>query len=461
MLKYFSDPRRVAYEVNLLVAKTKARPEEVLKVASRLLNPMDRRLAQGLVYESLRHRLRLERLIKNLVPNKKPPKKSLEVLKIGLTQLLFFDRVPSHAAVNETVKLAKAVTPHQAGLVNAILVNLAKERDAKKADPQRLFPVETCPPNMDGAEKLSIFYGYPRWLVKKLLAELGFREARAFLAASNARPRPTMRVNPLKYKREFFIKNQAPEARPTKFSPYGLISEVNSGPIENWPGYAQGLFSIQDEASQLLPLLANRPQTILDACAGLGGKTLALATVFPKALIVSMDTSKKRLDNIGPESRRLGLRKAPIIIEMDALALSPESLKPSPRFPGAFDLAVVDAPCTNLGVIRRRPDIKWNVEPQDPAQRAIVQLKLLLAAAQMVSPGGRLIYCVCTFTPEEGPGVVEKFLALRPDFTPLGPENFAPNLTQLFIAPGQLRLWPHKHDTDAFFYAAMDKTPGP
>ncbi|MDR2386697.1 MAG: methyltransferase domain-containing protein [Deltaproteobacteria bacterium] len=454
MLKYFSDPRRVAYEVNLLVLKEKARPEELLKSAAKLLSPMDRRLAQSLVYDSLRHRLRLERLIKNLVPNKKPPKKSLEVLKIGLCQLLFMDRLPAHAAVNETVKLAKAVSPHQAGLVNAILVSLAKEREAKKADPQKLFPIETCPKNLTEAEKLSIFYGYPLWLVNKLLLDLGFRETRAFLVASNARPGPTIRVNPLKYKREFFLKNFLPQAQPTQFSPYGLVNHFNSGPIEDWPGYADGLFSIQDEASQLLPLLAGQPKTILDTCAGLGGKSLALATVFPKAQIFSVDTSKKRLAYLRPESQRLGLRKLPTIIQSDALSLSPQSLKP-----GLFDLVVVDAPCSNLGVIRRRPDIKWKIQPEDPAQRAQLQFELLLTASGLVAPGGRLIYCVCTFTNEEGPEVIQKFLAQRPNFTPLAQENFAPNLSELFIAPGQLRLWPQKHHTDAFFYAVLTMTP--
>jgi 16S rRNA (cytosine967-C5)-methyltransferase len=451
MVKYFSDPRRLALEINLAIAKGPTLPEEALRSAEKLLNDRDRRLAHGLVHESLRHRLRLERIIKSMAPGGKPPKKALEILKIGLTQLMFMDRVPSFAAVNETVRLAKAVVPYLSGFVNAVMARLAREREAKREDPERLFPAEPCPQDLTALGRLSTFYSYPPWLVERAVADLGFREARALLVASNLHPRPTIRVNPLKTSREAFQAGFPTPLTPTPFSPHGLVPGGPSlGPVESWPGFAEGLFAIQDEASQILPLLAGEPKTILDGCAGLGGKTLALASAFPEAAIVSVDNSAKRLAHIPPEAMRLGLKNPPRVIEGDLRALDPGR-------PSRYDLAVVDAPCTGLGVIRRHPDIKWNSQPGDPAQKSALQLELLLAASRFVAPGGRLIYSVCTFTDEEGPSVVSRFLAQSPDFAPLGPVNFPQRLKDLFTGPGLMRLWPHKHFTDGFFYGLLQR----
>ncbi|MDR3134696.1 MAG: hypothetical protein LBU69_01225 [Deltaproteobacteria bacterium] len=453
MIKLYKEPRRVAYEVSLAVTRDGRRPDEALGSLDRLLGPRDRRLARSLVYEGLRHRLRLDSLARSMVPDGKPPKKALEVLILGLTQLLFLGRVPAFAAVSETVSLAKAVAPHQAGLVNAVLARLAREKEAKGLDPERLFPAETCPPGMSPGDRLSAFYSYPSWLAQKAVGTLGFREARAFMVASNSHPRPTLRANPLKVTREELRAFLPWPSSPTYYSPYGLRPEGGSGPVESWPGFREGLWAIQDEASQLLALLAGEPESVLDCCAGLGGKTLALATVFPGASLFSVDTSAMRLAHIPPESLRLGVKKTPLAIMSDMLALEPGQ----GSLPKSVSLAVVDAPCTSLGVIRRRPDIKWNSRPEGLAAKASLQLDLLLKASDFVAPGGRLVYCVCTFTDEEGPQVLARFLARKPAFFPLGPEGFDQPLTDLFIGPGMMRLWPHKHNTDAFFYGLFER----
>ncbi|MDR1677050.1 MAG: hypothetical protein LBS44_01505 [Deltaproteobacteria bacterium] len=472
MIKYYNEPRRVAYEAIKISAADLKRPEEVLKTMDRLLSLKDQRLAQSLVYESLRHRLRLEYIINSKTPKGRPPKKALLVLTIGLVQLLFLDRIPSFAAVHETVELAKAVIPELSGLVNAVMVKLAGERDLKVKNPENIFPIENCDRNLSSLERLSIFYSYPIWLVKKIVQELGFREARAFLAAGNVHPRPTIRINPLKTTRNEFIK-QAP-AVPTIFSPYGLTPPLTSaskaagpaslesgqatpvdaglwasGTVESWPGFKEGLFSVQDEASQILPLLVGHPQRILDGCAGLGGKTLGLATVFPEATIVAVDTSAKRLQQIPLEAQRLGLAKVPQIIRCDLRQLR--------QFKENFDLVLVDAPCSSLGVLRRRPDIKWKVSQKDIEEKAALQLELLIKASEFVTSGGRLVYSVCTFTPEEGHEVVFKFLAKKSDFALLEPEKFSPNLQGLFVGPGQVRLWTHRNNTDSFFYGLLEK----
>jgi 16S rRNA (cytosine967-C5)-methyltransferase len=230
----------------------------------------------------------------------------------------------------------------------------------------------------------------------------------------------------------------------------GLLPQNFAGKPELWPGYQEGLFSIQDESSQLVPYLTNpeRPPTqIFDACAGLGGKTLALANIFPEASILAIDNNGSRLDGLRKEARRLK---------------APESLKVSfgdifnLNFDPTFDLVVVDAPCSGLGVIRRRPDLKWNKFPQDIFRNSITQLQMLEAASQVVAPGGRLIYSVCTITPEEGPEVFQRFLENNPEFH--ASSIIHPEFLPLLAAPGQIQLWPHRNGTDGFFYGILDRS---
>jgi 16S rRNA (cytosine967-C5)-methyltransferase len=298
---------------------------------------------------------------------------------------------------------------------------------------------------------LALKHSYPLWLVADILARLGPDEAEAGLAAGNQPTPPTLRVNPRRVTRENL--SLPFEVRLTELSPWGLKAKDFAGRPETWPGFEEGLFAIQDEASQLVGLLAGKLRSgagILDACAGLGGKALHLAALYPTAQVTARDLNMAKLGRLRSEAGRLGLENLRLE-HGDLLGESPG---------GLFDLVLVDAPCSGLGVIRRRPDLKWNKRPEDVTRLAGLQLNLLTSAAGQVCPGGRLIYGVCSFSLAEGPETARKFLAARPDFRAVPPSGWPENLRP-HLADGYLTLWPHRHQTDGFFWAMFDRGDAP
>jgi 16S rRNA (cytosine967-C5)-methyltransferase len=192
--------------------------------------------------------------------------------------------------------------------------------------------------------------------------------------------------------------------------------------------------------------LAGAFGSALDACAGLGGKTLALAALRPEAHIVAVDRDAERLAALRAEAGRLGLPNRPRTVAAELEAVGTDEIG------GPFPLVVLDAPCSGLGVARRRPDLKWARGPEDVAALARLQKDLMGAAARHVEPGGRLIYAVCTITEAEGPSVMDWFYGARPDFRPWTADEIEPSLRPLAGGPGALRLWPNKHGTVGFFY---------
>lgn len=432
-LELSDNPRQVAYRVLKEVAgDDRPTPEEAMAAQGLLLSPRDLGLATALVYEVLRHKTRLGWLARGRLSRGRAAPELMLVLEMGLAQLFFFDRLGEHAVVSETVALAKAVVPGRHGLVNAVLRGLLRDKEAGGPWP----PEPAAGP--DPVRNMALKHSYPDWLVRLLLKRFGEAETEAILAAGNQATPPTLRLNPLKGSREE-LQNLLPFAtRPTDLSPWGLAALEFSGRPEDWPGFAEGRFALQDEASQLVGLLTGElpaGASVLDACAGLGGKALHLAALNPAARILARDKEAKRLELLHREALRLGL---------DNVQAQAGDLLADPPSSQSFDMVLVDAPCSGLGVVRRRPDLKWNKTAEDPARLADLQLRLLRAAAEAVKPGGRLLYGVCTFTEEEGPGVVRQFLSDRSDFqaTPaeLWPESLRPHLS----AEG-LTLLPHRH----------------
>lgn len=418
--------------------------EEALTAQGILLSPRDLGLATALVYETLRHRARLSWLARSRLSRGRAAPELLLLLELGLVQLLCFDRLGEHAVVSETVALAKVELPGRQGLVNAVLRGLIREREAGGP-----WPPEP-PAGRDPVRHLALKHSYPDWLVGRLLDRFGPEEAEAVLAAGNRATPPTLRLNPLKINRDDLQKLLPFATRPTDLSPWGLAALDFCGRPEDWPGFAEGLFAIQDEASQLVGLLAGElplGAAVLDACAGLGGKALNLAALNPTALIVARDREVKRLQGLRREAERLGLTN---------VRVETGDLTADPLPPESFDLVLVDAPCSGLGVLRRRPDLKWNKTGADPARLAALQAELLGAAAGAVKTGGRLLYGVCTFTEEEGAGVVRNFLAGRPDFRSVRPEGWPAALRPLLSAEG-LTLMPHWQGADGFFWAMFER----
>jgi 16S rRNA (cytosine967-C5)-methyltransferase len=406
------------------------------------LGARDRAFATELVYGTLRWRGRLDHLLGQLLDR---PFASLDpdvrtLLRLGAYQVLFCDSVPAAAAVDQTVRSARALGAERAaGFLNAVLRRLA-QRGASLALPALAA---------DPLAHLEHALGLPRWIASLWLAALGPTEAAALAEASNAVPPLTVRANCRRTSRDALLaelRARFPEARACRFAPEGIVLGHGGQPGAD-PAFVAGLFTVQDEASQLVTLLLD-PQPgerVLDACAAPGTKTTAIAErVGPDGLVVALDRSERRLALVGRATRRLGLDNVTALARDATLALA--------DLPGApFDRALVDAPCSGLGTLRRNPDARWRVAPEDPARLAVTQAALLAAAAAVLRPGGTLVYSTCTVLHEENEAVIADFLSREPGFRRAAAGELPAALAPLLDAEGTLRTWPHRHGTDAFF----------
>jgi 16S rRNA (cytosine967-C5)-methyltransferase len=405
----------------------------------------DRALATELVYGTLRWRGRLDFALAACCDR---PLAELEpvvrtLLRLGAYQLLFLASVPPRAAVDESVRCAQAMGWARAsGLVNAVLRQLARRRAALA------FPELASDPLGHLVHALSL----PEWIARRWLESFGPEEAAALARAANETPPLTARVNPLVTTRERLLAELAPrwpEARLARWAPLGL--SLGHGDPGSDPAFREGRFTIQDEASQLVvELLAPQPgEAVLDLCAAPGAKATGIAErVGAAGLVVACDRNPRRLELVGRAARRLGLAN---------LHLAPvDATQPLPALPRApFARVLVDAPCSGLGTLRRNPDARWRLRPEDPASLAATQRALLASAARAVMPGGVLVYSTCTLLAEENEAVVAAFLAEHAEFSRVARDE-APGAARAFVeVDGFMRTWPHRHGTDGFFAARL------
>jgi len=398
------------------------------------LDARDAALTSEIVYGTLRWRRHLDW---RLAPHCARPLSALDpwvraLLRLTAYQVLFLDRVPRWAAVDEAVSLArhKGRGRGPADFVNAVLRALTRE---------------AAPPALpEGAvEALGTRLSFPDWLTARWLGRLGERDAEALMAALNERPPVTVRANALRLSRDDLARRlrevELAETRPTPLAPEGLV--VERGAVAQGATFAEGLCTVQDEASMLIArLLEPRPgELIADVCAAPGTKATHLAELMgDRGRIVALDPQAARLRLLDRACARLGIH----VIETHP---GPAGTL-APRWRAQCAGVLVDAPCSNLGVLRRNPEVKWRREPADLGRSARTQLEILEAAAGMVAPGGRLVYATCSLEPEENAEVVGRFLAARPDWRPDTPREFP-------VAPdpgGFVRCLPHLHGTDGF-----------
>lgn len=401
------------------------------------LSPRDAALATELTYGLLRRRNALDRA---LAPFIRSGWQSLEpevreVLRLGAYQILY-TRIPHHAAVAETVSTAKRAGLYRAaGLVNAVLRRLADQGP---------------PPGLDPEEEpqawLELEGSLPPWLAERLLEILGPKEAVAFVESINRPARASIRANVRRIGREALRRTLAerlPDAHiePSAWAPAGLLVE-RGGSLPRLSAFEEGLFSLQDEAAQLVVHLAGDVQglRVLDCCAAPGGKSCHLAELGARE-VVSMDRNARKVRRIEEEARRLGLESISAEVG-DATVSMPK---------GKFDLVLVDAPCSSLGTLRRHPELRYRVGPEDVRRMAETQAKILDTAADSVRRGGLLVYAVCTFLPEEGKDQIRAFLERHPRFEPAPLEPAPPWAKEGWI----LETWPHREGMDAFFAARL------
>jgi 16S rRNA (cytosine967-C5)-methyltransferase len=403
----------------------------------RQLSPRVIALATELVYGTLRWQRYLDWI---LAPHSKRRLDGLDpgplvLLRMTAYQIAFLERVPAFAAVNDAVTLAgRARKPGVGGFVNAVLRSFAR-RGAAEREPRA---------PADLVEALALRCSFPSWVAARWMERYGASDAEKLMRALNERPSLTLRTNTLRVTREALAARLETEekigTRPTRYASEGLVAEHGGRP-GNWRAFADGAFAIQDEASMLVTqLLEAQPgDTVGDVCAAPGTKTTHLAQLMEnRGRILAFDPQPARLNLVREAAARLGVT---IVQTLDGPA---ETL--APKFPGACDAVLVDAPCSSLGVLRRNPEVKWRRAPGDIVANAGRQQMILNAAATMVKPGGRLVYATCSLEPEENDEVARGLMAAHPDFALDPPSEFP-----LPVSPdGFLRLLPHHHGTDGF-----------
>jgi 16S rRNA (cytosine967-C5)-methyltransferase len=414
-------------------------------------DPRDRHLTMALVYGVARWRPYLDwiaaKFSKQPLPNLHPLVR--QALRIGLFQLVFLDRIPVSAAVNETVGALRLSKQPKwlAGFVNGVL-RAACRVAAELPDPRR----------DDSSLPEPVRFCHPEWLTSRWQKRYGREATRSLCHINNTPPRLCLRTNTRKNSTNDLLatlKQAGFRVEQGDYAPDALYLPDFQGEIHRIPGFAAGSFQVQDEAAQLVAYLLGPPRSggiYLDGCAGLGGKTTHLTQLLlddNMVMAIEPDTMRARL--LAENIARLDCTDR---VECHRSTL--QELLPAQQ--GRFAGVLIDAPCSGLGVIRRHPDIRWNRTEADLPRYQNMQLELLHSAALLVQPGGALVYATCSLEPEENEIVVEKFLARHQEFTLTPAGNFLPQAAkELVDDEGCLRTRPDLHDLDGFFAARFKK----
>lgn len=452
--------RSVASDALLAIERRGLPADETLDALARraTLDPRDRGLAVELVYGVLRRRATLDWRLDRLAdrPMQRLPLAVATALRLGAYQILFLDRIPSSAAVNESVALAKAL-PQRAGgrrwdgFVNAVLRNLLREPAPPFPDPAR-----------DPVAALAVSCSCPAWLVERWLARHGPVEASLLCQATLAIPPLTLRANALRGQREALLddlRRGGYEATATPVSPVGLVLD-KCGSVTDIAEFHQGRFYVEDEAAQLVPLLVN-PQPgelVLDACAAPGGKATHLAVLMQnRGEILALDRSESRLQLLQDNCRRLGVSILRVSVADAADRRQVETLAAGRR----FDRVLLDAPCSGLGVLRRHPEGKWQKASAALSQHQERQRRLLESLGAVLRPGGTMVYSTCSTESEENEEVIEDFLRQHAEFDRMPAADCLPGSGRsLVTAQGDFSTRLNVYSMDGFFAARLCKRAG-
>lgn len=443
---FSANPRQAAFETLLRIKKEGGFADRLIDnelTFGALIGP-DRGLYAELVFGVLRRQGNLDHILQQLLekPMIELDPQALVILRIGLYQITCLDRIPESAAVNESVNLAKLITPGTSGLINAVLRNYLRRRDLIT------FPDLAAAP----AAAIAALHSQPEWLAEQWIQQLGIDDAKQLAEVSSQQPSLIFRVNTLRSSRENLLleyEKAGIEATPCRFSPDG-IALAGRHTISTLPGYESGLFAVQDEASQLAGhLLGALPgERIWDACCAPGGKTCHIAQQMDdRGEIIATDISRSKLTLVQESLRRLGINH---------VSTSVADLHQPDTFPdGLFDRILLDAPCSGLGVIRRNPETKWRLFSGDITRLASVQKTLLKNASAKLKPGGILLYSTCSTSEAENEQVVEDFILHHNEFVLEDLNDLFPAWKELFEFYGMFRVWPHRHGMDGFFAARI------
>ncbi|AMA72610.1 16S rRNA (cytosine(967)-C(5))-methyltransferase RsmB [Aneurinibacillus thermoaerophilus] len=411
----------------------------------------DKALATELVYGTISRLYTLDWMLAQFVnqPLDKLEGWARNLLRISFYQLTYLDRIPAHAVVHEAVEIAK-VWGHKgvAGMVNGVLRNRLRH-------PERVDIPADLPP----VERIALVHSHPKWMVEEWLRRFGEVETENMCAANNQPPRLSLRANVLRATRDELIaqiEKQATDAEvePSMIAPEGVIAS-DVGNIAELPAYTSGSCTVQDESSMLVAraLAPEAGMRVLDMCAAPGGKTTHIAELMGnKGQIIALDVHPHKIKLIEANAFRLGIS---IIRARHGDARDAARLLAGET----FDRILVDAPCTGLGVIRRKPDIKWYKWQEDARAISEIQYEILCAASRLAAPGSKIVYSTCTVQPEENIELVRRFLAGHPEWEldksliqdmPRALQEKYPTLVE-----GYVQILPHHFHTDGFFISRL------
>ncbi len=410
-------------------------------------NDADRSLLTELTYGTLRWRGKIDSQLLPFLNRSLAETDSFNrnLLRVTLYQLLFLDRIPAYAAVNEAVEIAKATQPGSAGFVNGVLRSFLRHL-AKGGMPTDAH---------SSSGNLADEYSHPQWLVNRWREYFGDEQAKALMLASNQKAPLVVRTNSGKTSREKLLacwheQDIAAEASAVSPQAIRLPSGVS---IEMLPGFNNGLFQVQSEASQLVSYLVGPASgdLILDACAAPGGKATHLAELIgDHGNIVAIDTSARGVERIEQNAQRLGLA-----------TIQAECANASKDLPthlaGPYNFILVDAPCSGLGTLRSHPEIKWQRDDSDIARLASLQARIVQSVAQYLKVGGVLVYSTCTLTVDENERVVTNFLRENSRFELVDAARYLPEAARHMVHGKYFQALPQRDDTDGFFAARMRK----
>lgn len=363
-------------------------------------------------------------------------------MRVALYQILFLDKVPDYAAVNEAVDFVKKLQGQKpADLTNAVLRNIIRSKDSIR------YP----DPNEDIVAYLSAYYSHPTWIVKRWVNRYGKDDTEKFLIANNNKPTLILRVNNLVTNADEL--KSLLNSVDLKFSNGKYLSEfihmANLSNITDWEYFRKGYFSVQDESTGLpIKLLdVNSEMRVLDLCAAPGGKTAFIADVMGnKGEIVALDRFESRLKILQKNLDRLKVTNVKTII-IDSNDYTDAQ---------GFDRVLVDAPCSGLGTLTKKPDLKWKRDLGDIRNIVNIQYELLKKGAMLLKQGGSLVYSTCTVEPEENFDIIQKFLSGNPNFKLINAGNYLPK--DLVADNGTVQTYPHIHSLDGSFAAKLEKS---
>ncbi|MGX4645179.1 16S rRNA (cytosine(967)-C(5))-methyltransferase RsmB [Holzapfeliella sp. JNUCC 80] len=437
--------RRIALETLISVFKNKSYSNIALNHALKKsdLSSNDKNLVTQLVYGTIQHQIYLDYQIRDIFKENKKAPWMRPLLLMSIYQLFFLDRVPNHAVLDEANLLSKQYAKNNLyKVVNGVLRNVLRQG-------------QQTPDEANLVTYLATVYSIPEWLVDYLITDFGQSKTKSILQSINQPPQNTIRINhkvTTKDKVCQWLDNHEISYTDSKISPDSL--HLSYGPINQLELFEQGAITIQDDSATLAAqsLQVEAGDTVLDACAAPGGKTIQIAEELVTGKVTALDIHKNKLNLIKENATRMQVADLIETKQLDARLVSQE------LGTAIYDKILVDAPCSGLGLLRRKPEVKYTKELSDVKKLSRIQLEILNGVCDSLKPNGRLVYSTCTITNEENEQVVNSFLKQHPDFSLEKVYLKADN--EAIRSDDFVRIFPDTYQTDGFFIASLVKSEG-